>query len=117
MKRAFDASLAAAGLIVSSPLWIVFATAIQFEDGGPVFYRQRRVGIGGRTFEALKFRSMRPDAERATGAIQAGVFGLFAAFQWLRGAPHRAFALDRAVRGLGKVFFGGPFAMKFYGRG
>ena len=71
LKRAFDASLAAAGLVVSSPLWIVFATAIQFEDGGPVFYRQRRVGIGGRTFEALKFRSMHPDAERATGAIQA----------------------------------------------
>ncbi len=31
--------------------------------------------------------------------------------------PHRAFMLDRALRGLGKVFFGGPFAMKFYGRG
>jgi hypothetical protein len=53
----------------------------------------------------------------ATGLIQTGVFGLFAAFQWLRGAPHRAFALDRAVRGAGKVLFGGPFAMKFYGRG
>jgi len=53
----------------------------------------------------------------ATGTIQVGVFGLFAAFQWLRRAPHRAFALDRAVRGLGKVLFGGPFAMRFYGRG
>ena len=71
MKRAFDASLAAAGLVLSSPLWIVFAAAIKAEDGGPVFYRQSRVGIGGRTFDALKFRSMRPDAERATGAIQA----------------------------------------------
>ena len=71
MKRAFDASLAAAGLVLSSPLWIVFAAAIKAEDGGPVFYRQSRVGIGGRTFDALKFRSMRPDAERATGAVQA----------------------------------------------
>ena len=53
----------------------------------------------------------------ATGTIQAGVFGLIAVFQWLRRAPHRAFALDRAVRGLGKVLFGGPFAMRFYGRG
>jgi hypothetical protein len=53
----------------------------------------------------------------STGLIQAGVFGLFGAVQWLRGAPHRAFALDRAVRGAGKVLFGGPFAMKFYGRG
>jgi lipopolysaccharide/colanic/teichoic acid biosynthesis glycosyltransferase len=71
LKRAFDASLAAAGLVLSSPLWIVFAAAIKAEDGGPVFYRQTRVGIGGRTFAALKFRSMHPDAERATGAIQA----------------------------------------------
>ena len=52
-----------------------------------------------------------------TGLIQTSVFGLFAAVQWLRRAPHRAFALDRAVRGAGKVLFGGPFAMKFYGRG
>jgi lipopolysaccharide/colanic/teichoic acid biosynthesis glycosyltransferase len=71
LKRVFDASLAAAGLVLSSPLWIVFAAAIKAEDGGPVFYRQRRVGIGGETFDALKFRSMRPDAESATGAIQA----------------------------------------------
>jgi lipopolysaccharide/colanic/teichoic acid biosynthesis glycosyltransferase len=71
LKRAFDATLAGAGLILSAPLWAIFAAAIRIEDGGPVFYRQRRVGLGGRTFEALKFRSMRPDAERATGAIQA----------------------------------------------
>jgi succinoglycan biosynthesis protein ExoM len=52
-----------------------------------------------------------------TGALQAGVFSLIAAFQWLGRAPHRAFALDRAVRGAGKVFFAGPFAMRFYGHG
>ena len=51
----------------------------------------------------------------ATGAMQAGVFGLVAAAGWLTGAPHRAFALDRAARGLGKVFFGGPFKKQFYG--
>ena len=66
-----DACLAATGLVLSSPLWLAFATAIKLEDRGPVFYRQRRVGLGGRTFDALKFRSMRPDAETATGAIQA----------------------------------------------
>ena len=71
LKRAFDASLAASGLVLSSPLWIGFAAAIKLEDGGPVFYRQSRVGLGGRRFEALKFRSMRPDAEAATGAVQA----------------------------------------------
>jgi lipopolysaccharide/colanic/teichoic acid biosynthesis glycosyltransferase len=71
LKRAFDAALAAAGLVLSAPLWAVFAAAIKLEDGGPVFYRQDRVGLGARTFDALKFRSMRPDAEASTGAVQA----------------------------------------------
>ena len=71
LKRAFDATLAGVGLMISAPLWAIFAAAIRIEDGGPVFYRQSRVGLRGRTFDALKFRSMRPDAERATGAIQA----------------------------------------------
>ena len=71
LKRAFDAALAGAGLIASAPLWAIFAAAIKLEDGGPVFFRQDRVGLGGRTFEALKFRSMRPDAEAMTGALQA----------------------------------------------
>jgi lipopolysaccharide/colanic/teichoic acid biosynthesis glycosyltransferase len=71
MKRAFDMALAGAGLMLSAPLWAAFAAAIKLEDGGPVFFTQERVGLGGRTFTALKFRSMRPDAEAATGAIQA----------------------------------------------
>ena len=71
MKRAFDAVLAAIGLVASAPLWGIFALAIRFEDGGPVFFRQERVGLNGRVFEALKFRSMRPDAEATSGAVQA----------------------------------------------
>ena len=71
LKRAFDASLAFVGLIFSAPLWGVFAALIKVEDGGPVFFTQDRVGLGGRPFDALKFRSMRPDAEALTGAIQA----------------------------------------------
>ena len=71
MKRAFDMALAGAGLILSAPLWAAFAAAIKLEDGGPVFFTQERVGLAGRTFTALKFRSMRPDAEAATGAVQA----------------------------------------------
>jgi lipopolysaccharide/colanic/teichoic acid biosynthesis glycosyltransferase len=70
-KRAFDVVLSGVGLVLSSPLWLLFAAAIKYEDGGPVFYRQDRVGLGGRAFTALKFRSMRADAEAATGAIQA----------------------------------------------
>jgi len=71
MKRAFDIALAGAGLMFSSPLWVLFGAAIKLEDGGPIFYTQERVGLRGRVFNALKFRSMRPDAEAGVGAIQA----------------------------------------------
>ena len=71
LKRAFDIALSGAGLVASAPLWGLFATAVKMEDGGPVFFRQERVGIGGHPFMALKFRSMRPDAEAGVGAIQA----------------------------------------------
>ncbi len=71
IKRLFDATLAAAGLAVSSPLWILIPLAITLEDGGPIFFPQDRVGRGGRVFKALKFRSMRPDAESSTGPVQA----------------------------------------------
>jgi cellulose synthase/poly-beta-1,6-N-acetylglucosamine synthase-like glycosyltransferase len=52
----------------------------------------------------------------AIGLAQVPLFGAVAAFQWLTGAPQRAFALDRMVRGAGKVLFGGPFKLRFYGR-
>ena len=71
MKRAFDIALAGAGLLISLPLWLVFGAAIKLEDGGPVFYSQPRVGFRGRIFEALKFRSMRANAESGVGAVQA----------------------------------------------
>lgn len=71
-KRLFDAALASAGLLVSSPLWLVFAAAIKYEDGGDVFYGQERVGLGGRVFRVWKFRSMIPNAEGAVGPVQSG---------------------------------------------
>jgi lipopolysaccharide/colanic/teichoic acid biosynthesis glycosyltransferase len=71
IKRLFDASLAGVGLLVSAPLWFVIPLAIKLEDGGPVFFPQARVGLNGRVFKALKFRSMRPDAEALTGPVQA----------------------------------------------
>jgi succinoglycan biosynthesis protein ExoM len=52
----------------------------------------------------------------AVGLAQSGVFGLYAAMQWATRSPGRAFALDRAARGAGKVLFGGPFKQRFYGR-
>jgi lipopolysaccharide/colanic/teichoic acid biosynthesis glycosyltransferase len=71
MKRIFDAALASIGLALSAPVSLVCASLIKLEDGGPVFYSQERVGLGGRSFRALKFRSMRPDAEERTGPLQA----------------------------------------------
>ena len=70
-KRALDLGLAGAGLIASAPLWAIIAAAIKLEDGGPIFYSQSRVGAGGRSFEALKFRSMVPNAEHGVGPVQA----------------------------------------------
>ena len=70
-KRALDIVLGGAGLVGSSPLWLLLAAIIKLEDGGPVFYSQERVGEGGRVFRAYKFRSMIPDAERNVGALQA----------------------------------------------
>ena len=71
IKRLFDASLAAVCLFLSSPLWLLIPIAIKLEDGGPIFFPQERVGLDGRVFLALKFRSMRPDAEALTGPVQA----------------------------------------------
>ena len=70
-KRLFDFVLSATGLVCSAPVWILAAAAIKLGDGGPVFYRQARVGRNGRIFDAWKFRSMCPDAEANLGAIQA----------------------------------------------
>lgn len=64
LKRPFDIGLSFFGLVLSSPLWILIPVLIKIEDGGPVFYSQDRVGQGGRIFRALKFRSMRTDAEK-----------------------------------------------------
>jgi lipopolysaccharide/colanic/teichoic acid biosynthesis glycosyltransferase len=71
LKRLLDLALSATGLAASSPLWLILAALVKLEDGGPVFYSQERVGEGGRTFRAWKFRSMIPDAEKHVGAVQA----------------------------------------------
>jgi lipopolysaccharide/colanic/teichoic acid biosynthesis glycosyltransferase len=52
-------------------LWLVLAALIKIEDGGPIFYSQERVGLGGRQFLTWKFRSMIPNAEAGVGAVQS----------------------------------------------
>jgi lipopolysaccharide/colanic/teichoic acid biosynthesis glycosyltransferase/VanZ family protein len=71
LKRPFDIALSGFGLLLSLPLWIAIPLAVRIEDGGPVFYDQERVGLKGRTFKALKFRSMVKDAEKTSGPVQA----------------------------------------------
>lgn len=71
MKRMIDLVLAALGLILSSPLWLLFSALIKLEDGGPVFYGQKRVGKEGLLFKSWKFRSMVPDSDERFGPLQA----------------------------------------------
>jgi len=71
LKRPFDIALSSFGLLVSAPLWAAIPLAVWAEDRGPVFYAQDRVGRNGRTFRALKFRSMVRDAEAGRGPVQA----------------------------------------------
>lgn len=70
-KRAMDLAVALAALLLALPLMCLLATAIKLTSRGPVFYRQQRAGLGGRSFNILKFRSMSVDAEDATGAVWA----------------------------------------------
>ena len=63
MNRLVDVALAGIGLVLTSPVLAAAAAAIKLEDGGPVLYRQTRVGKDGRDFEVLKLRSMLVGAE------------------------------------------------------
>jgi sugar transferase (PEP-CTERM system associated) len=63
LKRAFDIVVSVSLLILTLPLLVVTACAIKLESRGPIFYQQQRVGLRGRCFTILKFRSMRSDAE------------------------------------------------------
>lgn len=58
-KRALDLAASGLGLVVSAPVLAACAVAIKVDDPGPVFFRQERVGLGGRPFRIHKFRSMR----------------------------------------------------------
>ena len=60
-KRALDITISLATLILASPLLLLTVLAIKLDSRGPVFFVQRRVGLNGRTFPMIKFRSMRTD--------------------------------------------------------
>ncbi|HQZ33485.1 MAG TPA: sugar transferase [Ilumatobacteraceae bacterium] len=71
VKRTFDVVVSALLLILAAPLLVVIAVLIWANDRGPVTFRQRRVGLGGATFDVLKFRTMVVDAEAKLATLQA----------------------------------------------
>jgi exopolysaccharide biosynthesis polyprenyl glycosylphosphotransferase len=85
-KRSTDLVVGTAAIVLAAPLMLALAVVIKATSPGPVFYRQKRAGLKGRTFEMLKFRSMRVDAEQATGPV------------WARRGDERCTPLGRWLR-------------------
>jgi Undecaprenyl-phosphate glucose phosphotransferase len=85
-KRATDIAFSALALAVLSPIMLLVAALVKLTSIGPVLYGQERMGLDGRTFRMLKFRSMRLDAERTSGAI------------WARAGDHRCTPLGAILR-------------------
>jgi lipopolysaccharide/colanic/teichoic acid biosynthesis glycosyltransferase len=71
VKRIFDIGVSAGLILIAAPMWLVIALAVKLDSPGPVFYRDRRVGLGEGEFGMFKFRSMYIDA----GERQAGLEG------------------------------------------
>jgi Undecaprenyl-phosphate glucose phosphotransferase len=67
LKRVFDVVVGGAALLALAPLMLAIAAAVRLTSRGPVLFRQERMGLDGRRFRMLKFRSMVPDAEAGTG--------------------------------------------------
>ncbi|PIQ87308.1 MAG: undecaprenyl-phosphate glucose phosphotransferase [Candidatus Omnitrophica bacterium CG11_big_fil_rev_8_21_14_0_20_45_26] len=72
LKRIFDMALSLLGLILLSPLFLMLALLVKLTDpSGPIFYKQRRTGMDGRSFWIYKFRTMKKDAEAQSGPVWA----------------------------------------------
>ena len=64
LKRVLDIAVSTLGLVLLSPVFLTIAAAVRLSSSGPIFFRQTRVGLGGKFFEIMKFRSMVDDAEQ-----------------------------------------------------
>ena len=69
-KRVFDLVVSTLVVVVGLPLWLPIAAAIKLDSRGPVFYRDRRVGLGEREFEMIKFRTMLSGADRLQDSLE-----------------------------------------------
>jgi lipopolysaccharide/colanic/teichoic acid biosynthesis glycosyltransferase len=72
IKRSFDIAVAAMGLVVLSPLMVIFAVLIKCDSEGPVFFKQRRIGKNFRAFAIYKFRTMKENSELSGPVITVG---------------------------------------------
>ncbi len=70
-KRIFDLALGALILVFVFPIMVIISFLVKLASAGPIFYRQERVGMDGRSFQMLKFRTMKVDAEKETGPVWA----------------------------------------------
>jgi exopolysaccharide biosynthesis polyprenyl glycosylphosphotransferase len=70
-KRSFDVVMSMIALVLLAPLFVAVALVVKLQDGGPVFFRQARVGRDGKVFRMLKFRSMVLDAEERLAEVRA----------------------------------------------
>ena len=107
IKRTFDLLLSTVGLVFIAPVMLVIALAIKLQDGGPVIFRQRRIGRGGETFTMLKFRSMVIDAESRKAdlmAVNEGKGGLFKLRHDPRITPVGKFLRDFSLDELPQLF-------------
>lgn len=66
VKRGIDVVLSLGGIIVLAPVWILLGVAVKCESKGPILFKQKRVGIGKKHFNILKFRTMRIDTPKDT---------------------------------------------------
>jgi len=71
MKRSFDVVVSGLVIVLGAPIWLVIALAVKLTSPGPVFYRDRRVGLGEREFGMFKFRSMHVDASERQAGLEA----------------------------------------------
>jgi exopolysaccharide biosynthesis polyprenyl glycosylphosphotransferase len=86
LKRLIDIAVSALVLVVGLPVWILIGLVIRLTSPGPAIYRQKRIGRHGREFTMYKFRTMKQDAEAATGPVWASRNDprYTAAGRWLR---------------------------------
>ncbi len=71
VKRVMDVIFSSLALVLLSPILLIIGTLVKLTSRGPIFFRQERCGLNGRSFMMLKFRSMSVDAEERTGAVWA----------------------------------------------